>query len=494
MSCCADSETIFVYVGHVQDTEVVQLGIMKHLSAFLRKLPELCRVSYLPVLHDFLHSTNPFNWRLRQYLALQLPQLIALPSKPAVYNSLLPTIMILLQDPVASVRRETFPGVSAFMLSIYEVAHDDGKTYSASEISLAKKHLEEFVLGVNQYVTSDKSYLRQLWMELARQLLKDLPIAFFEKMFLPGVLKLTLDRVLNVRLAVAMFLSGWGPEYVAPWEEEDIFAMPPEDQSENSTQSAAAAAVAVSANGEQRRKTSPWTWLLRRQDIKNCVYRLSKDDRDVYLHVSQLRVLYPDIEFRAISCRGMKIPPGGNVPIEIDASEIPEVDPTLRESALLDHGREQQERLRSSSNASLRVRSSSVEGLAEEAMGRPGLPVFSSDHDEDEVMHERAARAHSVGSSGADELELEHEYLPTMIDPEAIQELDIIDGILKSPPPQTQVSAVPRAFLGGDRRGGGDDDDDIDEEEELRRKLQASESSEDGAQGPSTESTQEEEG
>eukprot|EP01034_Spumella_vulgaris_P026022 gene26022-32548_t len=73
-----EEELIPVFEEMIQDQEVVQMGIIKYLAPFLEMLPEPCRVSYLPLLHDILHSTNPFNWRLRQFLALQLPELIPL--------------------------------------------------------------------------------------------------------------------------------------------------------------------------------------------------------------------------------------------------------------------------------------------------------------------------------------------------------------------------------------------------------------------------------
>jgi serine/threonine-protein phosphatase 4 regulatory subunit 1 len=57
------------------DVEDVQMGVMKHLAEFLRMLSVPCRLSFLPMLQDILNTTNPFNWRLRQSLALQLPEL-----------------------------------------------------------------------------------------------------------------------------------------------------------------------------------------------------------------------------------------------------------------------------------------------------------------------------------------------------------------------------------------------------------------------------------
>jgi hypothetical protein len=278
------------------------MGIIKHLALFLKRLPDLCRISYLPILHEILHSTNRFNWRLRQYLALQLPDLVALPPKPDAYRTLFPTIMTLLQDPVASVRRESFKGVSALLNAVYDVAHhgekqnnENDESYAQDVIDVSKQNLEEICRAVNSFITSEKCQHRQLWLELALQLLKDLPKHFFEKEFLNGILLLVCDRVLNVRLACAMLLDGWDPEYCAPWEIE----------------------------GEGQRKNSPWLWFLARTDIKTCVQRLSVDDNDVFLHVSRLKVVYPEIEFQSITCRGKRVAPGGGDPVPLDPTPIP---------------------------------------------------------------------------------------------------------------------------------------------------------------------------
>ena len=67
-----EEELVPVFEDLIQDVEPVQMGVMKRLSSFLRLLSQPCRLSYLPLLHDILHSTNPFNWRLRQSLALQV--------------------------------------------------------------------------------------------------------------------------------------------------------------------------------------------------------------------------------------------------------------------------------------------------------------------------------------------------------------------------------------------------------------------------------------
>lgn len=72
-------------------------------------------------------------------------------------------------------------------------------------------------------------------------------------------------------------------------------------------------------------RESPWKWLMERADIKECVQRLSQDDNDVYLEVSKLQPLFPHLEFRAISCKGLKEAPGGSTPVHIRATDDDDV-------------------------------------------------------------------------------------------------------------------------------------------------------------------------
>ncbi len=80
------------------------MGVLKYMADFLRLLSEHCQVSYLPLLEDILHSSNQYNWRLRQMLAHQIPDMVMLPPAQNVFSTLFPSAMELLQDPVATVR------------------------------------------------------------------------------------------------------------------------------------------------------------------------------------------------------------------------------------------------------------------------------------------------------------------------------------------------------------------------------------------------------
>ena len=277
-----EEELVPVFEEMIQDVEVVQMEVIKHLADFLGILSQPCRVSYLPLLHDILHSTNPFNWRLRSYLALQLPELLCLPPQESVYQTLFPLVMTLLQDPVASVRRESYKGVAKMILLLADLAEHQLAMENNNEVELeSQRELELVIQAVNTLVRGEAFQLRQLWAELALTLLKELPQELFETYFIDGVLILTSDPVSNVRVAISVFLTGWEIDDI----ESDEFLI------------------------------SPWKWLMERTDIRQCVERLAVDDRDIYSFVVRAKPLFPDLEFSIVSCRGKKEAPGGSIPV-----------------------------------------------------------------------------------------------------------------------------------------------------------------------------------
>ena len=315
------------------------MGVMRHLAEFLSVLSVPCRVSYLPLLHDILHSTNLFNWRLRQCLAAQLPSLILLPPRDLVFNTLFTLVMTLLQDPVASVRCDSFLGV-ARMVMILSVEADSSSAELAMidrgdvledgvvegefshivphavqqqlveeklhqrklfrqhhhSIAVTAAHHVDIVANALQTLIQGRSYrLRQLWVELSHALLLEIPRVLFEKHFLDGLLYLTSDPVSNVRIAVATVFAGWKDYRPPPVLDEHIATGCGED------------ALLV--------ESSPWKWLLGRSDISQCVMRLSVDHEDIYSVLVHLKPLFPHIVFRAVSCKGRKEAPGGKNPV-----------------------------------------------------------------------------------------------------------------------------------------------------------------------------------
>ena len=286
------------------------MGVIKYIAKFLGMLSGPCRVSFLPLLHDILHSTNPFNWRLRQSLAVQVPDLIDLPNRENLYTSLFPLIMTLLQDPVAGVRKDTYKGVSKLINVIYSEATS---LNSDTNSTIYQEQLEAIIKAVNTLAQSEIFQVRQVWVELCWRLLRELPQELFEMNFIEGILLLTSDPVCNVRVTVAMLLAGWAPEDAEPWAARQLSSsanfveggnesLPPSDEDFKPSAS----------------RPSPWTYLFERHDIVQCVLRLQRDDRDVYLNIVKLQPLFPDVTFSAISCRGLKAAPGGAVPVQLE--------------------------------------------------------------------------------------------------------------------------------------------------------------------------------
>jgi len=312
-----EEELVPVFEELIQDVEVVQLGVMRHLAKFLGYLSEPCRISYLPEMHNVLHATNPFNWRLRQCLALQLPVLLDLPPPGSIYVTLFPLAMTLLQDPVASVRKDSFKGVGKMLLLLYKLAengHDD------EDDRWHGAHFDSVVRAVNGLALGDKFQPRQLWADLSLTLLKVLPKELFEKYFLDAILMLVMDPVINVRIAIAKLLTGWAPEYKAPWDEvkatENESEIGPDSPRTPSDDEAKAKNMENADSSEEyRHEKSPWGWLLDREDIQECVHRMRREDNDVHESILKLAPRFPDLQMQSISCRGMATAPGGEEPI-----------------------------------------------------------------------------------------------------------------------------------------------------------------------------------
>lgn len=283
----AEEELVSVFEEMIQeDAEVVRLGIVKHLADFVRLLSMPCRVSYLPLLDDILQSTSPFNWRLRQSLASQLPELVTLPPPQNVFSTLFPLAMTLLQDPVAEVRIETFKGISMMILVLQpggmhsETAVDAGDIKISPTEAESEQYLDAIARAINALVYGETFMHRGLWAELCLQLLRDLPRHIFEKYFIDGIIKLTSDSVSNVRICVAELLTGWSPSHPSP--------LSPGSTAEN----------------------CPWVWLLEKIEVRDCFRRLAKDDNDVYIALSKVSESFPELEFESYSCRGLKRAPG----------------------------------------------------------------------------------------------------------------------------------------------------------------------------------------
>lgn len=286
-----DEELLPVFEDMIQDVEVVQVGVIKNIAKFLAFLSPPCRSSYLPLLHDFLYSASPFNWRMRHHLAVQLSELLTLTQKSNVCATMFPLIMALFQDPVSTVRHAAFTGLSQLILLLDGLMQREDDEIDDESVVYAKECLLNVIQSINVFMTADVFQKRLLWLEVSNRLLKDLPRRLVEMFVVEGLVLLTSDPVCNVRVALGVVLTGWAPEYTCPTLAE---ISSPDDDSQN-----------------------PYVWLFKRKDIQECVQRLSEDDGDVYSNMKKLSDLFPDITFAKIVCRGRKEAPGGTVPVQL---------------------------------------------------------------------------------------------------------------------------------------------------------------------------------
>lgn len=270
------------------------MGVIKYFSSLIELLSIPCRVSYVPVLRDILLAASPFNWRLRQMIASQFKDLVTMLPIQNLYATLFPLAITLIQDRIAEVRYSILPGITKMMLVVlpgYQPSYlleefaSDGTVVRVQPPPISEDDitfLEAIVLAINALIVSDAYIYRQIWCELAVELLIELPSPIFEKYFMDGILQLTGDPITNVRVKVAELLTKWEKYgYPKPWEDRE------------------------------ETRLNPWKWLLAQEQVHRCVERLSQDDRDVYLCLQKIQPLFPSLELVEISCRGLKTAPSG---------------------------------------------------------------------------------------------------------------------------------------------------------------------------------------
>ena len=289
------------------------MGVLKNISKFLALLSPPCRHSFLPLLHDFLHSASPFNWRMRLHLASQLSDLLLLPKRSSMCVTLFPLIMALFQDPVADVRHATFKGIASLIMLLDEMIHSPETTRRvleeendsidmATTIAYSKECMVQVIHSINIFMSEDAYKKRLLWVELAKELLKNLPQRLCELFVIEGLVLLTSDPICNVRVAVSAALTGWEPEFTCPtYAEITAASMDAYNFNEKFT------AIV----------TNPYVWMYKREDIRECIKRLSADDKDVYRHMIKISHLFPQYTFEIVNCRGMKWAPGGPQPVRV---------------------------------------------------------------------------------------------------------------------------------------------------------------------------------
>ena len=191
------SDLIPIFNGFLKDLDEVRIGLLKHLSDFLKLLPLELRRDYLPKMSDFLYMDNDRNWRFRQELAVPMGQLIPLYTAEEVKTHLAPIAVILIRDKVAAVRTSAV-GVHSVMV---KTLLEDDQSSGLVRVLLADL--------IGELVKSDSWIHRQTYASLALTLFLESSLEHtqFAQDVLPNLMELAEDKVPNVRLAVARALK-----------------------------------------------------------------------------------------------------------------------------------------------------------------------------------------------------------------------------------------------------------------------------------------------
>merc|ERR1719394_485155 len=193
----AGQDLIPIFNGFLKDLDEVRIGLLKHLSDFLKLLKHSDRKEYLPRLSEFLKMDNERNWRFREELAVQMGQLIPLFTAEEVKNHLAPIAVILIRDKVAAVRTSAVGVHSVMVKTLLEEDASSG---------LVRVLLADLI---SELVKSDSWIHRQTYATLALTLFLEssLDHTQFAQDVLPNLMELAEDKVPNVRLVVARALK-----------------------------------------------------------------------------------------------------------------------------------------------------------------------------------------------------------------------------------------------------------------------------------------------
>ncbi|GAB1861274.1 Serine/threonine-protein phosphatase 4 regulatory subunit 1 [Camponotus japonicus] len=189
------TDLVPIYDGFIKDLDEVRIGVLKHLATFLKILKPSDRCQYLPRLSDFLVTDNEWNWRFREELATQLLEIVTLFNLNDVAQSIAPLSFQLLVDKVAAVRNIALELITRIMCYL---SRDD-----ALITSLIHEFRDILVKNTKKWIH------RQIYALVCSHLIRNGAItgSMFSKEMLPYLIGLSVDRVPNVRLAVARTLA-----------------------------------------------------------------------------------------------------------------------------------------------------------------------------------------------------------------------------------------------------------------------------------------------
>lgn len=210
------TELVPIFNGFLKDLDDVRIGVLYHLSDFLKLLKPEVRGIYLYHLTDFLSIDNNRNWRFRHELAKQLGSLVDLYDSSDIVKYICPLAMHLASDRVVAVQEEAAKLMSTLLMKL----HNDS---SESE----ENHFKVFTAEIiSKIASSTKWKERALFCKMCNFILHDvtLPFGIFLRNFSAPLVQLSSDKIVNVRILTAKVLSYAVKTFCDEGEGEEISA------------------------------------------------------------------------------------------------------------------------------------------------------------------------------------------------------------------------------------------------------------------------------
>eukprot|EP00283_Hemiselmis_rufescens_P004699 CAMPEP_0173423222 /NCGR_PEP_ID=MMETSP1357-20121228/3615_1 /TAXON_ID=77926 /ORGANISM="Hemiselmis rufescens, Strain PCC563" /LENGTH=643 /DNA_ID=CAMNT_0014386315 /DNA_START=23 /DNA_END=1954 /DNA_ORIENTATION=+ len=173
----------------LNDLDEVKIGVLQNLSKILSVLDSESRSRYVELVCSLEMESD--NWRFRHLLSVQLGDLFSLFSEDVVESELYPIFVKLLRDPVAEVRN----GAGQQLGQILRRLRETDASWK-----------DEFMSELSEFATDDCFQARLTYAFMCDHLvgLEDgmFDAEGFQRDFLPQLVKLSSDKVTNIRRLV----------------------------------------------------------------------------------------------------------------------------------------------------------------------------------------------------------------------------------------------------------------------------------------------------
>lgn len=214
------SETILIQAFELflLDLDEIKLGVVENLSSFLTNLGTHIRSKYIPMICNLPSDTD--NWRIRSELAKQVSQLAELTTNAEELSEVVKLCIMLLEDRVHEVRMVALHNIGPILkILCREAEKSEGQEGDITEYAQVLDDLLKYVQHLaGENVTDNNSdgeenvnsfIHRQIFVYACGEICHQVPTDLFQSTFLPALLRLANDPVVNVRIAVAKVYSGY---------------------------------------------------------------------------------------------------------------------------------------------------------------------------------------------------------------------------------------------------------------------------------------------